>query len=377
MTASQLVRMSLARGPGRLMTTARYGPTVTPCTLASLATRRPDIPRQPKFGPVGRGVQARHMHWTAVIESSIKATEDTLVGLHALVGLPWYLAIPAVAVGVNFAVRFPLQYYVRNRFLKRYDISHLPKAWMIRHAMMIGGDHSARMARKSTRRLYKERGIQQWKNYLPVLSVAPWLVVSDALRRVTGVDGGLLSLLLPEKSYVVNDSSKTADALDVWTGQDVLAATQEVTDAVQPAVLTIQQSLASGGALWFPDLTAADPYALLPFMLSASFLHNVLPRDRKAIMSLLKPGQEDVPRTRPEKLRNVVQRSFILVALLAPFITMNLPAGMLLYWVSSSALTAVNSLLIDYFQPAPTTPNPKGAVCMGRPMLPPDDEVRP
>jgi YidC/Oxa1 family membrane protein insertase len=85
-------------------------------------------------------------------------------------------------------------------------------------------------------------------------------------------------------------------------------------------------SFASGGLLWFVDLTRPDPYFVLP-LLSASMLvlagevsaRNVDPRQRWMMRSL----------------------PVAFTALIARF-----PAGLFVYWVASSAVTLTQNLLI-------------------------------
>jgi YidC/Oxa1 family membrane protein insertase len=85
-------------------------------------------------------------------------------------------------------------------------------------------------------------------------------------------------------------------------------------------------SFASGGLLWFTDLTRADPYFILP-VLSASVLvvagrissRNVDPRQRK-MMQLL-----------PLAFTSFIAR---------------FPAGLFVYWVTSNTVTLVQNYLI-------------------------------
>ena len=53
-----------------------------------------------------------------------------------------------------------------------------------------------------------------------------------------------------------------------WSGTDDLAS-------LDTTALAIESSLATEGALWFPDLIVADPQMILPFMLSGAILLNL------------------------------------------------------------------------------------------------------
>ena len=89
---------------------------------------------------------------------------------------------------------------------------------------------------------------------------------------------------------------------------------------------------ASGGLLWFADLTKADPYFVLP-VLSASLMmasgwisaRNVAPSQRR--MMLLMP---------------VVFTTFIF----------RFPAGLFVYWITSNAFTLSQNLFIYRHEPA-------------------------
>jgi YidC/Oxa1 family membrane protein insertase len=103
-------------------------------------------------------------------------------------------------------------------------------------------------------------------------------------------------------------------------------------------------SFASGGILWFKDLTVADPFYILPVlsavtMLAASEItaKNVDPQQRW-LMRLLPVG-------------------FTLFLL-------QFPAGLFMYWITSNLVTLVQNYLIYNHGPgrkAPTTPNEKQA----------------
>jgi YidC/Oxa1 family membrane protein insertase len=90
-------------------------------------------------------------------------------------------------------------------------------------------------------------------------------------------------------------------------------------------------SFASGGLLWFIDLTRADPYFILP-VLSASILFvagGISSRD-------IDPGQRKMMRLMP----------IVFIAFIARF-----PAGLFVYWVTSNTVTLVQNYLIYHRDP--------------------------
>ncbi|KAK4118730.1 hypothetical protein N657DRAFT_583144 [Parathielavia appendiculata] len=117
-------------------------------------------------------------------------------------------------------------------------------------------------------------------------------------------------------------------------------------------------SLAAGGCLWFPDLTAADPLHVLPLALSAILVVNVMPKSMALWKLLL--GLEGVPASAiaSMKVRLRLQRAFLLVAMAAGPLTMDLPAALHLYWISSAALTTALTSIISRLMPMPKIVSP-------------------
>ncbi len=95
-------------------------------------------------------------------------------------------------------------------------------------------------------------------------------------------------------------------------------------------------SFASGGLLWFTDLTRSDPYFILP-VLSAS----ILVAAGKISSRNVDPGQR--------RMMQLLPLAF--TAFLAKF-----PAGLFVYWVTSNTVTLVQNYLIYYRGPGRTSP---------------------
>ena len=90
-------------------------------------------------------------------------------------------------------------------------------------------------------------------------------------------------------------------------------------------------SFASGGLLWFMDLTRADPYFILP-VLSASILFAAGGISSRNV----DPGQRKMMRLMP----------IVFTAFIARF-----PAGLFVYWVTSNTVTLVQNYLIYHRDP--------------------------
>ncbi len=91
-------------------------------------------------------------------------------------------------------------------------------------------------------------------------------------------------------------------------------------------------SFASGGLLWFIDLTRADPYFILP-VLSASIL--------------LATGGISSRNVDPGQRRMMQLMPIAFTAFIARF-----PAGLFVYWVTSNTVTLVQNYLIYHRSPS-------------------------
>jgi YidC/Oxa1 family membrane protein insertase len=85
-------------------------------------------------------------------------------------------------------------------------------------------------------------------------------------------------------------------------------------------------SFASGGLLWFTDLTKADPYFVLP-VLSASLL--------------VAAGEVSARNVDPQQRRLMRFMPVAFTVFIARF-----PAGLFVYWVTSNAVTLTQNLLV-------------------------------
>jgi inner membrane protein COX18 len=106
--------------------------------------------------------------------------------------------------------------------------------------------------------------------------------------------------------------------------------------AVVEMDIPIEQSFATEGALWFPDLLAADPQMVLPFMLSGAILLNLSNS----------PGNSLWQRR--------LKRTLGIVGLAMGPLTLQFPSAMLIYWISSSMLAYMQAAVLDRVMPIKT-----------------------
>lgn len=332
--------------------------------------------------------------------------------LHSVAGMPWWLAIPYVALTVNLVARLPLTVYCRRVAQRRAELTPLLRAWYARHARDVHGetlgsddDGTSKLARSSmgimqketaarfratSKRLYRRFGAQQWKDYLSFAVFPFWLTAIEALRRLCGGPRGLLGNLVFGAKSGGDGAASQAAAADVAKDPDfpspsdatvafakdanagsvtpVDAAVQIAGDQVLP--LGADPSLATGGCLWFPDLMVPDPLHVLPFMLSAMLVLNIMPKTERGIRALFGlQGEQSAPApgsgaasptvaVGENKGRQRLQRALMAVALLVGPATMGLPAALHLYWISSSAITLIQTETISRLMPMPKFPAP-------------------
>jgi YidC/Oxa1 family membrane protein insertase len=197
---------------------------------------------------------------------------DVLESFHSW-GAPWWLSIVLLTILVR-AVLFPLT--VRQAKNMRAMQELKPNMDSIRARYK----HDRQKQQEAIMKLYKERRVNPLAGFLPVLVQIPVFVTMY---------------------QVIRNHEETFP------------------------------SFASGGLLWFIDLTRADPYFILP-VLSASILFAAGGISSRNI----DPGQRRMMRLMP----------IVFTAFIARF-----PAGLFVYWVTSNTVTLVQNYLIYHRDP--------------------------
>jgi mitochondrial inner membrane protein COX18 len=265
-------------------------------------------------------------------------TADALSWAHSA-GVPWYVAIPLLAVGVNATIRFPLQLYSARLREARKPLDPLITAWTRRHMTDRSLNDPAipervRLLRisgaveKSRRRILKTWGLQRWKSMAPLLGMVPFVTISEALRRKCGAPLGWVSH-------------------KIGLGDTGLGASSSMFD----------QSLVDGGLFWFTNLASADPYYGLPIICSGILVWSTWARMSKeqlqALLRIQPPGAKTMMVT--SRLQQLLGRVMLMMPIL-PLLFADLPSAIFLYWGTSFALTRVNEFFIQRLVP-PKTPD--------------------
>ncbi|OAA54052.1 mitochondrial export translocase Oxa2 [Cordyceps fumosorosea ARSEF 2679] len=259
----------------------------------------------------------------------IDATAHAFASIHHAGGVPWYLTIPLVALGINVAVRLPMQLYMQSLDRRRAAIRPLVVAWSSRHASRpFAGPperrtaHIVRETERSRKRVYKAWGVPLWKQFIPLSSMLPFVVVSEALRRLSGVS--------------MFDSAAAAAA---DTGEVIAQAPSTLVDL----------SLQTGGCLWFTDLITPDAVLGLPLICSSLLAANLLSRmsvQQWRDILIERPAYQS---TSQRLLSGVVRLSIFLP--LIPLCVTHLPASVFLYWAANFAFQLVNVNLVRKILP--------------------------
>lgn len=283
-------------------------------TGAASPLRRLSAPLQTQLQP------RRRLHIGDAITNTTSVVAEAVSSIHHA-GVPWYLTIPMVAVGISLGVRLPLTYYTRLRIEKMKELSPLLSPWAFRARLKTSSPTQARLLfLRSSTRIYKAFGVQRWKGWVAWLApMVPFITVSVAIRRLTG-------------------------ASTVALGETASSVAGKVDAVFDP-------SLAQGGMLWFTDLTAADPYYVLPALSSAAIAANLwlnMPRDRLRALIMLdsRPG---APVSDSPLFRGVARLSLLMP--LFPLVMSHLPSAIMLYWSTNFMFTFVNELIVRRLVP--------------------------
>ncbi|KAI1271496.1 hypothetical protein F5Y07DRAFT_343407 [Xylaria sp. FL0933] len=324
----------------------------------------------------------RTFHWQSTASAAIEGTQNLIIDLHSVTNLPWFLTIPLVAFTVGAVFRLPFLIYTQRILQRRAEFTPLLQAWNAQLQSQVQRDKippSSRLSEtkkrqdKVVKRIYRKLGLQEWRLWGSVLSFPFWLVAIDAVRRLCGGPRGLIgSLITGSESPSDNISASSAET----TSTTASLPPSSVTDpaALDPVAISsaaetaptaiVDPSLTYEGCLWFTDLTASDPYHILPLALSAALMINLLPKSRAQFLDRVRIAFGRRPKSAraqtlagDEKvgLRERVSAMFhvclvSLAALIGP-LTLDLPAALHLYWLTSSMTNALFMRGLKHFMP--------------------------
>ncbi len=103
---------------------------------------------------------------------------------------------------------------------------------------------------------------------------------------------------------------------------------------ITPNYPTQLPSMMTGGALWFPNLTVADPYYILPAIMAATMYVGA-----EAMLADSMPGADE----KQKATSRIAMRVF---SVIAPVLTCTLPSGLQLYFLASTVVTIAQAKLL-------------------------------
>ncbi|KAL1968889.1 hypothetical protein VTN77DRAFT_1250 [Rasamsonia byssochlamydoides] len=285
--------------------------------------------------------QIRYFHPTRpapFLNEVLEVSSAFLHGVHSVTGLPWVASIPLTAFIVRMAVAMPLQVYQRIHARRDRDLTHRILSWRSYYQRFITTNTQERLLpAEAQSRLRKDMNVKikdlrkRWKvarfwKFAPFLQVPIWLSLMEGLRAMCGNNNGLIYYLM---TFWGPNSTSTSPE-------------QAITTVFEP-------SLATEGALWFPDLLAGDPTGVLPVILSASILLNVTSGWKTPTIRQISDFEFNwmMYHLQMRALKLCVQGLSIYVGWSA-YMT-GMPAGLMVYWIASTNIATLQSLFLDKY----------------------------
>ncbi|KAF2142559.1 uncharacterized protein K452DRAFT_286984 [Aplosporella prunicola CBS 121167] len=296
-------------------------------------------------------------HAGAVLDVICAPPHLLLDSLHAA-GVSWAYAIPVSALVMRGLFIFPF-FYLPARTAQLRLVSTVPlKRAAAAHAgatteaeLLQKGPRQAKTAAQNAMRQHsmvidKRWRCQLWKRMLPLTSLPIFLTLAETIRRMAGSGKGFLGMLLEWIWGPETGQTETAAAAAPGTDAVVDAGTSLVQQVAQSPWL--EPSLATEGALWFPNLMAADPTMALPALVSGATLFTLWHSSKR-----IGPASQAVPKKgRSETLRKVLMSGSLAIFPL----TLKVPAAIMIYWFSSTVLAFAGNVLLDKMYPLKMPP---------------------
>ncbi|KKK25430.1 hypothetical protein P175DRAFT_0505302 [Aspergillus ochraceoroseus IBT 24754] len=295
--------------------------------------------------------QVRRFHRTrpaSFISEVLDVSSGFIHGVHSVSGLPWVLSLPLTALLVRMTVAMPLQIYSKVNARKERDLAPILTSWNKHYQTQIREKTKLRPADKpllqgeavrllakdlkeQRKVLHSRWGVSRFWKPANFLQVPIWISIMESLRAMSGNDKGLVPYLL---SLVEPASSS---------------------EAGKSLHLAVEPSLATEGALWFPDLLAGDATGILPAALTLSILLNVhLGWKAPKLNSLAElPRLEMAKHLTVRGIRTLIQVLALNIGVSSYLYEM--PTALMVYWISSSNIATLQTYLLEkYMFPTPS-----------------------
>lgn len=290
----------------------------------------------------------------------LQGSELLFTNVHQITASPWYVSIPLVAIITSATIRAPLNLWSLGTARRKARLTPLIQAQtamgLRKKNRLDALDIVSKSSQKAAKQIYANFGQNNRGVFLSGLLSLPVFVSNiQVLWRMCGGQQGILGRLM-FGSQTMNDKITTTPASATATAQSNESGELMVSEYsnVQETI-TLEPILANGGCLWFPNLLEADPYHVLPFAVSAVMMLNIMPWNIAGIRGLLglsgPEGQIAISTT--SKTARALQRAMFLLSLLLGPLTMDMPAAIHLYWISSATTTLLISKGLKKLMPIP------------------------
>lgn len=294
----------------------------------------------PRHRPSLRPSQIRHFHPskpTHSINDILDVSASFIHGVHSISHLPWVASIPLTALIVRTCVGLPLHVYTKINARREREIAPLVSSWA--HLFTKKGKEGG-LTKSEVAKSIKERQTslrRAWKvssmyRYASLIQIPVWISLMESVRGMCGNKNGLVPWLLS----MLSDENGSAEHLH----------------------LAVEPTLATEGALWFPDLLAGDPTGALPVLLSASIILNI----RNGWRTTSRKELADMPKL--QMLQNGFWsglRVFMQVLALnvgASTYFYEMPTALMIYWITSTNVATFQTWFMDKYMfakpPLPT-----------------------
>ncbi|KAF3766509.1 hypothetical protein M406DRAFT_339700 [Cryphonectria parasitica EP155] len=319
--------------------------------------------------------QRRHFGGADIAGGLLRGSEYLVTNIHELTGTPWFISIPLVALVVSAAIRTPLTLYTHHMARRRANLLPLIQAQtaliglgLRKKAVPNLRDRVRQLMKKQTKDLFGVFAINQRNSILGgLLSLPIFLSNLEVIRRMCGGPRGLLGNLMfrsSNRDITTQEVTEATQPVPIPASSVDLSSSatdlSQATVSVSPdalASISMEPSFATGGCLWFPDLLVSDPYHVLPIAVSAVLVLHMIPETTAARRELfgLSPvaGDKNASLLGQTRGRRAFQRTMLIMALAIGPITMDMPAALHLYWLSSASFSLAVSKGIKVLLPIP------------------------
>ncbi|KAF9877809.1 hypothetical protein CkaCkLH20_04944 [Colletotrichum karsti] len=279
---------------------------------------------QPRLG-------ARNFSIAAIADAGVEQALAFLIN-GQVAGGGWVVPILTLSL-VTSMMRLPLQKYSETILIRQASVSHYINLWQF---FGKNAPQTAIRAARERRRILKEHKAQDWKTYAPFLGFPIWLVSSEAIRRLCGVQGGILSVLTGRYRDTAKATSEGATSISDQTTTTLVAATDDVSNGAQSLSTVLDLGVYTDTGRLIFDLAAPDPWFIGPAALGITMIITSLPSTagmKRMVLDIPGTDMTQLPSHTKWKVR--LSRAMLAASVVLPFAICQLPSGLFLYWVSS------------------------------------------